>query len=90
MLNESLKKRLNVCSEISFLRYTFPILTRPIFTIMIDFYSYDTEALNKQLIQPEVDEQLFINTFSDTNHQKITLGVQQLYIIGNIFLPYCI
>jgi hypothetical protein len=49
------------------------------------FFSYDTEALNKQLIQTErAEEQLFANTFGDTEHKKITLGVQQLYIIGNI------
>ena len=47
-------------------------------------FSYDTEALNKQLVQTEADEQLFVNTFGDTEHKKIALGVQQLYIIGNI------
>jgi hypothetical protein len=50
------------------------------------FFSYDTEALNKQLQPVEKDEdQLFTNTFGDTEHKKITLGVQQLYIIGNIY-----
>ena len=49
------------------------------------FFSYDTEALNKQLLQTEAEDQLFINTFRDTDHKKITLGVQQLYIIGNTY-----
>jgi len=41
---------------------------------------------NKQLLPIERDEdQLFTNTFGDTEHKKITLGVQQLYIIGNIY-----
>jgi hypothetical protein len=48
------------------------------------FFSYDTEALNKHLLQTDPDEKLFVNTFTDTDHKKITLGVQQLYIIGNI------
>jgi len=44
-----------------------------------------TEALNKQLIPTEgAEDQLFTNTFGDSEHKKITLGVQQLYIIGNI------
>jgi len=39
--------------------------------------------LNKELLKTEgVDDDLFINTFRDTEHKKITLGVQQLYIIG--------
>ena len=53
-----------------------------------NIFSYDTEALNKQLIQSDSfeqeQEQFFVNTFGDTEHKKITLGVQQLYIIGNI------
>ncbi len=50
------------------------------------FFSYDTEALNKQLIQSDSSEreEFFVNTFGDTEHKKITLGVQQLYINGNI------
>jgi hypothetical protein len=51
----------------------------------LTFFSYDTEALNKQLIPTEgAEDQLFTNTFGDSEHKKITLGVQQLYIIGNI------
>jgi hypothetical protein len=53
-----------------------------------NIFSYDTEALNKQLIQSDSfeqeQEQFFVNTFGDTEHKKTTLGVQQLYIIGKI------
>ena len=52
----------------------------------ISFISYDTEALNRQLINPEdgtfYDEFEFKNHFSDTVQKKITHGEQQLYIIG--------
>jgi hypothetical protein len=51
-----------------------------------NLFSYDTEALNKQLLQTEAEDQLFVNTFRDTDHKKITLGVQQLYIIGNTYI----
>jgi hypothetical protein len=44
--------------------------------------SYDTEALNKQQLLTQPDELLFVNTFNAATHKKITLGVQQLYIIG--------
>jgi hypothetical protein len=54
-------------------------------------FSYDTEALNKQLLDPFMnifgeDEQSCTNTFGDSSHEKITLGVQQLYIIGKKYL----
>jgi len=52
---------------------------------MYQLFSYDTEALNKQLLQTEEAEHFFVNTFGNTDHKKITLGVQQLYIIGDIF-----
>jgi len=48
-------------------------------------FSYDTEALNKHRLHvEEPDDLLFVNKFTDSSHKKITLGVQQLYIIGNI------
>jgi hypothetical protein len=46
------------------------------------FFSYDTEALNKQLL-PENSDQYLENNFEESDHKKITHGVQQLYIIGN-------
>jgi len=49
-------------------------------------YSYDTEALNKQQLLAEPDDLLFVNTFTDATHKKVTLGVQQLYIIGKAYL----
>jgi hypothetical protein len=55
------------------------------FKILSFIRSYDTEALNKHLLQAEdLDEHLFVNTFTDSSHKKITLGTQQLYIIGTI------
>jgi hypothetical protein len=37
------------------------------------FFSYDTEALNKQLIQSDSSEreEFFVNTFGDTDHKKL-------------------
>ena len=53
---------------------------------MDGLFSYDTEALNKKLLQIEEEaEQLFVNQFGNTDHKKTTLGVQQLYLVGIIF-----
>jgi hypothetical protein len=52
----------------------------------ISFLSYDTEALNRLLINPQdgtfYDEFEFKNHFSDNVQKKIIHGEQQLYIIG--------
>jgi hypothetical protein len=52
----------------------------------ISFLSYDTEALNRQLINPHdgtfFDEFEFKNHFSNTAQKTIIHGEQQLYIIG--------
>ena len=52
----------------------------------ISFLSYDTEALNRQLLNPQdgtfYDEFEFTNHFSNTTQKKILHGEQQLYIIG--------
>jgi hypothetical protein len=67
-----------ICFFLSSYHYNFIL-------IILIIFSYDTEALNKQLLQTEgAEDQLFTNTFGDTEHKKNTLGVQQLYIIGNI------
>jgi hypothetical protein len=55
--------------------------------IIFSFYSYDTEALNKPTIE-NCDENLFdqnnfANTFEATPQNKINIGIQQLYLIGN-------
>jgi len=39
--------------------------------------------LNKKL-QSIPDDTSFTNSFQSTTHKKVILGVQQLYIIGNI------
>ena len=72
----------NIVSQVSPSQYLHNSASIP------TFFSYDTEALNKQLIQTEADERLFVNTFGDTNHKKVTLGVQQLYIIGTVLTFY--
>jgi hypothetical protein len=52
----------------------------------ISFLSYDTEALNRQIINLHdgtfYDEFNFENHFSDTVQKKVIHGEQQLYIIG--------
>jgi len=40
--------------------------------------------LNKQMLHV-ADDLFFDNTFTDSAHKKITLGTQQLYLIGKIF-----
>ena len=46
------------------------------------FTSYDTEALNKQMIDFKY-ETAFENTFQETTNSKVITGVQLLYTIGN-------
>ena len=58
------------------------LLLLPLFFILIFFYSYDTEALNKrsaEIVDPEME---FENVFQQSQHKKINIGVQQLYLIG--------
>jgi hypothetical protein len=50
-------------------------------------FSYDTEALNKQ-IQTSLDNEMFTNSFQTVNHKKIIHGIQQLYIIGKVTIIY--
>jgi len=86
MLDESLKTRLRICSEISFIRYVpHTIMLCQLKLPYLFNFSYDTKALNKHRLHvEEPDDLLFVNKFTDSSHKKITLGVQQLYIIGNI------
>ena len=54
----------------------------PCFSSQSLFYSYDTEALNKrcaEIVDPEME---FENVFQQSQHKKINIGVQQLYLIG--------
>jgi hypothetical protein len=53
------------------------------YILYLCLYSYDTEALNKQ-IQTSMDNEMFINSFQTASHKKVIHGIQQLYIIGNI------
>lgn len=52
------------------------------YILYLCLYSYDTEALNKQ-IQTSMDNEMFINSFQTASHKKVIHGIQQLYIIGN-------
>jgi hypothetical protein len=54
--------------------------------IFLLFFSFDTEALNKNYLQEDIllDNDDFINQFQEDPHKKIITGVQQLYTIGNI------
>ena len=53
------------------------------------YFSYDTEALNKKL-QTIPDDNTFTNSFQNTTHKKVILGLQQLYMIGTNNCNYII
>jgi len=53
--------------------------------LKILFFSFDTESLNKNLWNSQIDEQEMMSQFQQTAQKKINFGVQQLYIIGNLF-----
>ena len=48
------------------------------------FCSFDTEALNRQLANINETDLEFENVFSSSSHKNVNVGVQQLYIIGNM------
>jgi hypothetical protein len=51
---------------------------------MVFFCSFDTEALNRQLANINETDLEFENVFSSSSHKNVNVGVQQLYIIGNM------
>jgi len=53
--------------------------------LKILFFSFDTESLNKNLWNSQIDEQEMMSQFQQTAQKKINVGAQQLYIIGNLF-----
>jgi len=54
------------------------------FKQFICFFSFDTEALNKPMLD-NADSNDFMSTFKETTSSKVNLGIQQLYTIGNYY-----
>ena len=49
----------------------------------ISMLSFDTESLNQNLVNDEIiNTDDFVNKFAETGHNKITYGVQIIYLIG--------
>lgn len=47
-------------------------------------FSFDTEALNKNIQEFSGEDVDYLNQFTDQLQQKTNYGVQQLYILGKM------